>query len=208
MPLLRLCISSQCRTNFSHWRTDQWQVFGWYWSKFNRCSLQPKFQPIWHPSKWADGQLIPSWGFIQKTLQLQGKFFTSSFLQASVAGPILGIDFLRKFKITVVTEINQIQFASTAVASPAPYLPSAVSPTSYLLSAASSDSSSLPTSTSVPAPVKKMPAAMTSSQPPAISAHVVWNPEVKSSSFSSRENQSLLDPPPSLQKIPVLSLLT
>jgi hypothetical protein len=51
--------------------------------------------------KGADGQPIPSWGFIQKTLQFQGKLFTSSFLQAAVAGPILGIDFLRKFKVTV-----------------------------------------------------------------------------------------------------------
>jgi hypothetical protein len=56
----------------------------------------------------ADRQLIPSWGFIQKTVQIQGKFFTSSFLQAAVAGPILGIGFLRKFKVTVVLEINQI----------------------------------------------------------------------------------------------------
>ncbi len=76
----------------------------------------------------ADGQTIPSWGFIQKTVQFQGKLFTSSFLQAAVAGPILGIDFLRKFKVTVAPEINQIQFACTAAASPAPKLPSAASP--------------------------------------------------------------------------------
>ncbi len=119
-----------------------------------------------------------------------------------MAGPILGIDFLRKFKVTVVPEIKQIQFACTAAASPAPYLFAAASPTPFLLSAASSASSSLPTSTLVPAPVQiQLPAATTSSQPPAISAHVVRNPEVKSSSFSSRENRSLLDPP-SLQKIP------
>jgi hypothetical protein len=37
---------------------------------------------------------------------------------------------------------------------------------------------------------------VTSSQPPAISAYEVRNPEVKSSSFSSRKNQSLLDPSP------------
>jgi hypothetical protein len=43
---------------------------------------------------------------------------------------------------------------------------------------------------------------MTSAQPPAIAAHVVRNPEVKSSRFSFRENQSLSDPSPSLQKIP------
>jgi hypothetical protein len=45
----------------------------------------------------ADGQTIPSWGFVKKTEQFQGKLFISSFLQAAVAGPILGIDFLRKF---------------------------------------------------------------------------------------------------------------
>jgi hypothetical protein len=67
--------------------------------------------------------------------------FKASFLQANVAGPILGIDFLRKFKVTVVPEINQIQFACTAVALPAPYLPSAASPAPSLLSVASSASS-------------------------------------------------------------------
>ncbi len=46
------------------------------------------------------------------------------------------------------------------------------------------------------------PTATTSSQPPAISAYLVWNPEVKLSSFSFRENQSLLDSPPFFQKIP------
>jgi hypothetical protein len=50
-----------------------------------------------HKLKGADGQPIPSWGFIKKTVQFQGKLFTSSFFQAAVAGPILGIDFLRKF---------------------------------------------------------------------------------------------------------------
>ncbi len=43
--------------------------------------------------KGADGQPIPSWGFIKKTVQLQGKLFTATFLQAAVADPILGIAF-------------------------------------------------------------------------------------------------------------------
>jgi hypothetical protein len=47
---------------------------------------------------------------------LQGKLFTSIFLQAAVASPILGMDFLRKIKVTVSPEINQIQFACSAVA--------------------------------------------------------------------------------------------
>ncbi len=60
--------------------------------------------------KGADGQPIPSWGLIKKTVQIQGKLFTSTFLQAAVACPILGIDFLRKFKVIVSPEISQIQF--------------------------------------------------------------------------------------------------
>jgi hypothetical protein len=44
------------------------------------------------------------------------KLFTSTFLQAAVAGPIPGIDFLRKFKVIVSPEISQIQFACSAAA--------------------------------------------------------------------------------------------
>jgi hypothetical protein len=40
--------------------------------------------------------------------------FISSFLQAAIAGPFLGIDFLQKFKITVVLETSQILFECTA----------------------------------------------------------------------------------------------
>jgi hypothetical protein len=46
-------------------------------------------------------------GFLSKKLQFQGKLFTSTFLQAAVAGPILGIDFLRKFKVIVSPEISR-----------------------------------------------------------------------------------------------------
>jgi hypothetical protein len=66
--------------------------------------------------KGADGQPIPSWGFVSKTVQFQGKLFTTKFLQATVAGPILGIDFLRKFRITVAPETSQVLFACTATA--------------------------------------------------------------------------------------------
>ncbi len=67
--------------------------------------------------KGADGQPIPSWGFIKK-LQFQGKLFTATILQAAVDGPILGIDFLRNFKVTASQEINRIQFACSAAAAP------------------------------------------------------------------------------------------
>jgi hypothetical protein len=79
--------------------------------------------------KGADGQPIPTRGFVSKTVQFQGKLFTAEFLQAAVAGPILGIDFLRKFRITVAPETSQVLFAcmATAPATPEPPLPS-VSP--------------------------------------------------------------------------------
>jgi hypothetical protein len=49
-------------------------------------------------SKGQMGNLSPLGDLlIKKTVQFQGKFFPSSFLQATVSGPILGIDFLRKF---------------------------------------------------------------------------------------------------------------
>jgi hypothetical protein len=129
--------------------------------------------------KGADGQPIPSWGFIQRTVQYQGKLFISSFLEAAVAGPILGIDFLRKFKVKVVPETSHVLFAcTTAASSVPPHLPSSVLGAVLLY------------------------ARLTSSQPPAISAQLVRNPEVKSFSFSVRNDQSLLDLAPSVQVIP------
>ncbi len=69
--------------------------------------LATKIQAHLAPSlKGADGQPIPSWGFIQKTVQFQGKLLTSTFLQAAVAGPVRGIDFLRKLKVIVSPEIS------------------------------------------------------------------------------------------------------
>jgi hypothetical protein len=163
--------------------TGIWLILG------QRCtlSLAPKIPAHLVPfSKGQMGSLSPLGVSFKKTVQFQGKLFTSSFLQAAVAGPILGIDFLKKFKVTVSPDINQIQFACAAAASPAPYLPTAASPASPCLFC------SLP----VPAlgPIQ-LPAAATSSQPPAISAYDIRNPEVKSSSFSSRKNQSQSDPP-------------
>ncbi len=135
-----------------------------------------------HLAPFSKGQMAnPS-----PLVQFQGKLFTSTFLQAAVAGPILGIDFLRKFKVIVSPELSQVQFAFSAAAPSAHILPSAALPALYCLSG----------STPVPAPVLiQPPTATTSSQPPAISSYLVRNPEVKSSSFGFRENKSLLDPP-------------
>jgi hypothetical protein len=84
-------------------------------------------EPILIRVKGADVQPIPSWGFISKTVQFQGKLFTAKSLQAPVAGPNLSIDFLRKFIITVAPEINQVLLAYTAPATATTPLPN-VSP--------------------------------------------------------------------------------
>jgi hypothetical protein len=98
-----------------------------------------------------------------------------------VAGPILGIDFLRKFKVKVDPETSYVMFACTTAASSfSPHLAN-------------------------PIPDTVPPFALpTSSQPPAISAQLVRNPEVKSSSFSFRNDQSLFELSPSVQVIPEL----
>ncbi len=71
---------------------------------------------VYNRVKGADGQPIPSWGFVSKTFQFQGKLFTAKFLHATVAGSFLGIDFLRKFRITVAPETSQLLYACTTVA--------------------------------------------------------------------------------------------
>jgi hypothetical protein len=75
--------------------------------------------------KEVGGQPVPSWGFVSKTVQFQGKLFTAKFLRAVVAGLILGIDFLRKFRITVAAKTSQVLFACMATdpAAAKPLLP-------------------------------------------------------------------------------------
>ncbi len=63
------------------------------WGNFEYNTFSIKQQAIWSPSK---GKMVC--------------LFNSRFLQATVAGTV-GIDFLRKFKITVATEISQVLFA-------------------------------------------------------------------------------------------------
>jgi len=65
----------------------------------------------------ANGLPIPTWGTVTKFVQFQRKTFKHTFLQAAVAGPILGIDFLKKFNVTIAPASNKILFATTIDAS-------------------------------------------------------------------------------------------
>ena len=54
----------------------------------------------------ANGKPIPICGYISKLVLFQGPSFKHSFLQAAVAGPILVIDFLKQFNVTVAPGSN------------------------------------------------------------------------------------------------------
>jgi hypothetical protein len=100
-------------------------------------------------------------------------FFSSQFFQAAVAGPILSIDFLRRFKVTVAQETSQIFFACTAAAPSAPksFLPSFDS--------------------SVPPPVSR---SFATASPPAAESDRFH--QVKPTSLGCQGNQSIKDPHP------------
>jgi hypothetical protein len=72
---------------------------------FLATKIQAHLAPF---SKLQMGSPSPLGVLLKKTVQFQGKLFTSTFLQSAVAGPILGIDFLRKLKVSVSvsSEIN------------------------------------------------------------------------------------------------------
>jgi hypothetical protein len=64
--------------------------------------------------KGANDFIIPIWGFVSKTVQFQGKLFTSQFMQSVIAGHILGIIFWRKLKSLIAPETSQVLFACEA----------------------------------------------------------------------------------------------
>jgi hypothetical protein len=54
------------------------------------------------------GQLIPCWGEKTMNLSFQGKHFTWTFLLAAVSFPIIGVDFLRHFRLMVDPAANAL----------------------------------------------------------------------------------------------------
>jgi hypothetical protein len=49
----------------------------------------------------ANGASIPTWGFQTKTVKIGTNTFEHEFLLAKVAIPILGLDFFRKFQLSI-----------------------------------------------------------------------------------------------------------
>ncbi len=69
--------------------------------------------PLLKGAKWFTN---PLQGLSHQAVQFQGKHFTFHILQAAMAGPILGLNFLKKFKVTIPPDTNQIFFACTEAA--------------------------------------------------------------------------------------------
>jgi hypothetical protein len=101
----------------------------------------------------------------------RNRSFYFHFLQAVVAGPILGIDFLRKFRITNAPETSQIMFACSAAAQPV------TKPSSPIF---------FKHATGPPAP----PGAS-----PPLSKLLAKGSQVASQQSYSQGNQSIVDPP-------------
>ncbi len=173
---------------FFDWRIDQWQVFGWYWSNFENCSLQLKFKPIWSPSqrgRWATHPLL---GFYYKNCAISRKTFYINLSASCCGWSHIGHWLLKKIQSHCFSR-NQPNTVCLFSSSPARqfFAFSGLVCSPFLFSLAP-----------VPAPVLiPPPTATTSSQPSAVAAYLVQNPKVKLSSFSFRENKSLLDSPPS-----------
>jgi hypothetical protein len=58
--------------------------------------------------KGADGLHIPCWGERRFSLTFHGRLFVWPFLQAKVQFPIIGVDFLRHFKLLVDPAANHL----------------------------------------------------------------------------------------------------
>jgi hypothetical protein len=50
----------------------------------------------------ANGKPIPAWGLCHRTVCFAGHNFEFEFLLAAVATPILGMDFLAKFELSII----------------------------------------------------------------------------------------------------------
>ena len=66
----------------------------------------------------ANGKPIPCWGSIRRSVSIGGRQFTWNFLQAGVAFPILGADFLAEFNLLVDLRGRQLIDGSTGTSSP------------------------------------------------------------------------------------------
>jgi hypothetical protein len=61
----------------------------------------------------ANGKQNPTWGFRRRTVCFSGQTFEFDFLLAAVATPLLGMDFLTKFKLSIIPSLQQVLYTAS-----------------------------------------------------------------------------------------------
>jgi len=74
---------------------------------------QSAAQPSGPPLLGVDGQRIPTWGSRDLSVSFGGQTYPFKFLLAAVATPILGMDFLTHFDLTIHPKRRQVLHAAT-----------------------------------------------------------------------------------------------
>jgi len=86
----------------SHFGRIFWQAFpGGHWSRLLHIPFSSPAQQSGPRLTGADGLYIPCWGERQMALIFHGRIFEWPFLLAKVQFPIIGVDFLRHFRLLV-----------------------------------------------------------------------------------------------------------
>jgi hypothetical protein len=74
-------------------------------------SILPHFSPALPTGPHlvgANGKQIPAWGFRPCTVCFSGQNFKFDFLLVAVATPLLGMDFLAKFDLSIIPSKEQV----------------------------------------------------------------------------------------------------
>jgi len=61
----------------------------------------------------ANGKLVPAWGRRRQIVSFAGQDFEFDFFLAAVATPIIGMDFLAKFELSIIPAKQQVLHAAS-----------------------------------------------------------------------------------------------
>jgi hypothetical protein len=80
---------------------------------FQSCRSQARRRPQVRTLWGLNGKQIPAWGLRRRTVCFSGHNFEFDFLLAAVATPILGMDFLARFELSIIPAKQQVLHAAS-----------------------------------------------------------------------------------------------
>jgi hypothetical protein len=89
-------------------------------ASYSILPYQSPASPCWPSLVGPDGTKIPCWGHRRVQLEFDRWRFTWNFLLAAVSFPIIGVDFLKNYKLLVDPANNQLISATVSSCSPPP----------------------------------------------------------------------------------------